>query len=113
MPPSDPPPMQIDHAELKLAAQEFVDEDARLSGEVYFLLGKIAGLGDIYGNDDTGRQTNQGFLQAQENIAKYVGSLCGAYGKTGIALGLMESNVDVANWNITAALPDIDKTAPR
>jgi hypothetical protein len=105
--------MQIDHAELKRAAQEFVDEDARLSSEVYFLLGKIAGLGDIYGDDDSGRQANQGFLQAQENITKYVGSLCGAYGRTGIALGLVESNVQVANWNITAALPDIDKSMPK
>jgi hypothetical protein len=114
MAPPDPPPTQIDHAELKKAAQDFVDEDARLSSEVYFLMGKISGLGDIYGDDTSGRQVNQGFLQAQDNISKYVGSLCGAYATTGVGLGLMESNVKVANWNTAATLPVIDaKSVPR
>jgi hypothetical protein len=57
--------MDIDHAELQRAAQAFVEEGQDLATTVNDLLGKIDGLGDIYGDDDGGRQAKQAFTRAR------------------------------------------------
>jgi hypothetical protein len=103
--------MDIDHAELQRAAQAFVEEGQDLATTVNDLLGKIDGLGDIYGDDDPGRQAKQAFTQAREQLVGCSGALCAAYGAVGTDLALMNDNVKVTNWNIIASLPRIDLAA--
>lgn len=104
---ADSSPMRIDHSELKQAAREFAAEETNLSSETDLILRKIAALGDIYGDDDSGRNATQNFQKVHDNITKYASSLCAAYGKTSDALVMTEKNVATANWNIVAALPDV------
>lgn len=100
--------MKIDRDELAAAAQKFVNEAGRLAGEVNLLLGRIAELGHVYGDDDAGRKAKAAFQRAGENTVGYAGALCNAYGVVGINLALMLSNVDAADWGALAALPKVD-----
>lgn len=102
--------MDIDHTELKHAARAFATESQDLSDVVNGLLRKIDDLGDIYGDDDPGRQAKQGFIHAREELVGYSGALCAAYGQVGANLGLMSDNVDVADWSTIASLPKVDMT---
>jgi hypothetical protein len=102
--------MHIDHAELQQAAQAFTTEGNDLADTVNHLLGKIDDLGDIYGDDDPGRQAKQGFTQAREEVVRYSGALCAAYGAVGSNLSLMSDNVKVADWAAIASLPAVDPT---
>jgi hypothetical protein len=106
--------MDIDHAELQQAARAFVAEGQDLAAMVNTLLGKIDGLGDIYGDDDPGRQAKQAFTRAREEVVGCSGALCAAYGAVGTNLALMSGNVEMTNWDIIASLPRIDlTTVPR
>ncbi|TQL97580.1 hypothetical protein FB559_3175 [Actinoallomurus bryophytorum] len=106
--------MHIDHAELRQAALAFMKEGQDLADTVDHLLGKIDELGDIYGDDDPGREAKKAFTQAREEVVRYSGALCSAYGAVGDNLSLMNENVVVANWNIIASLPTVDvSTVPR
>lgn len=106
--------MDIDHAELQQAAQAFVAEGQDLAAVVNGLLGKIDELGDIYGDDDAGRQAKQAFTRAREELVGGSGALCAAYGAVGTNLALVNDNVKVTDWNIIASLPRIDlTTVPR
>ena len=106
--------MDIDHAELQQAARAFGAEGQDLATTVNDLLGKIDGLGDIYGDDDPGRQAKQAFTRAREEVVGCSGALCAAYGAVGTNLTLMSGNVETVDWNIIASLPRIDlTTVPR
>jgi hypothetical protein len=106
--------MDIDHAELQQAARAFGAEGQDLATTVNDLLGKIDGLGDIYGDDDGGRQAKQAFTRAREELVGGSGSLCTAYGAVGTNLALMNDNVKVTDWDIIASLPRLDlTTVPR
>jgi hypothetical protein len=106
--------MLIDHVELEQAARAFMTEHHDLAVTVNLLLGKIADLGDVYGDDDPGHQAKQGFAKAREQVVGGSGALCDAYGGIGVNLALMSGNVQVANWNGIASLPAVDtKTVPR
>jgi hypothetical protein len=107
------PRVEIDHVGLELAARAFVVEHHDLAVTVHSLLGKIADLGDVYGDDDSGRTAKQGFAAAREQLVGGSGALCDAYGGIGVNLALMSGNVQVANWNGIASLPVVDpKTVP-
>ncbi|MGI5223803.1 hypothetical protein [Actinoallomurus sp. CA-142502] len=100
--------MHIDHAELEDASRRFVDEDGDLASAINYLFGKIDDLGDVYGDDDAGREARQGFVRARRHLAEYSGALCGAYGTVGVNLALMSGDVRAADWNGIAALPAVD-----
>jgi hypothetical protein len=108
------PPMHIDHVVLKRAAEAFVTEDGQLAAKVLKLLTQVDDLGDIFGDDDGGRQAKQGFTQARDNLSGYCAALCAAYGTVGDDLALMNADVEVTNWDIINALPAVDpSTVPR
>jgi hypothetical protein len=100
--------MHIDHAELEDASRRFVDEDGDLASTVNYLLGRIDDLGDVFGDDDAGRNARQGFAGARRHIAEYAAALCGTYGAVGVNLALMSGGVHAADWNGIAALPAVD-----
>lgn len=100
--------MHIDHAELEDASRKFVNEDGDLASMVNYLLGKIDDLGDVYGDDDAGREARQGFAKARRHIAEYSGALCSTYGTVGVNLALMSGDVHAADWSGIAALPTVD-----
>jgi uncharacterized protein YukE len=106
--------MHIDHAELEQATRAFTTEGHDLAVLVDQLLGRIDRLGDVYGDDDPGRQAKQAFDRARDDVARYAGALCDAYGTIGAHLALMNANVETADWNGIAALPAVDlTTVPR
>jgi hypothetical protein len=106
--------MHLDHAELQQAARAFATEGQDLAATVNTLLRKIDELGDIYGDDDAGRQAKQAFTRAREEVVGCSGALCTAYGAVGTNLALMSDNVEVTNWDIIASLPRVDlTTVPR
>jgi uncharacterized protein YukE len=106
--------MHIDHAELQQAARAFAAEGQDLATTVNNLLGMIDGLGDIYGDDDQGRQAKQAFTRAREEVVGSSGALCAAYDAVGTNLSLMSDNVQTIDWNIIPSLPLIDlTTVPR
>jgi hypothetical protein len=105
--------MLIDHVELDQASKAFLQEGHDLAITVNALLGKIDDLGDVYGDDDSGRQAKQGFDQARDNIAGYSGAICAAYTGAGDNLALMNTNVDVADWASAAELPAVETNVPR
>jgi hypothetical protein len=51
----------IDHVELDQAARAFLKEGHDLAITINALLGKIDDLGDVYGDDDSGRQAKKSF----------------------------------------------------
>lgn len=101
----------IDHAELDQAATAFLKEGHDLAIVINGLLGKIDDLGDVYGDDDPGRQAKKSFDQARDDLAGYSAAICAAYEGVGDNLQLMNANVDVANWASTVELPVVDLTS--
>jgi hypothetical protein len=109
-----PPPMHVDHVVLKRAAEAFAAQDGQLAAAVLKLLAQIDDLGDIFGDDDEGRQAKQGFTRARDNLSGYCAALCSAYGSVGDDLALMNADVKVTDWDIISALPKVDaSTVPR
>jgi hypothetical protein len=105
--------MLIDHVELARAAKAFLQEGHDLAITINTLLGKIDDLGDVYGDDDAGRQAKKAFDKARDNVAGYSGAICAAYTGVGHNLDLMNANVDVANWASTVELPAVETNVPR
>jgi hypothetical protein len=105
--------MLIDHVELDHASKAFLKEGHDLAITINTLLGKIDDIGDVYGDDDSGRQTKKAFDKARNNIADYSGAICAAYTGVGNNLNLMNTNVEVANWTSIVELPAVEKNVPR
>jgi len=100
--------MLIRQVELDQAAKAFAKEGHDLAVTIDTLLQMIDDLGDVYGDDDAGRQAKQGFVKARDDIAGYAGAICAAYDGVADNLALMNANVDVASWSTIAELPKVD-----
>lgn len=101
----------LDHLELDQAAKAFLQEGHDLAITINNLLGKIDDLGDVYGDDDPGRQAKKSFDKARDDLAGYSAAICAAYDGVGNNLQLMSANVEVANWASIVELPAVDMTS--
>lgn len=107
-----PPDIGISKTGMHNGAKAFSDEAENLTKDVNAQTKALDSLGNFAGDDDLGRQFNQGYGQAVLNAIGYANALATTYPEIARRIRQISDNLEIADWANIAALPKVPQTGP-
>jgi hypothetical protein len=107
------PNMKIDPNELRVQAGKLNAAGADLTTKLATAINGLNGLGNFWGDDDTGHifyngdSGHPGYRTQHDNVSTDTNAIITGYGEIASGLEQTAKNVDVANWNALVALPKV------